>query len=349
MGVLGAGSWGTALALQAERAGQRVTLWGRDAATLASMQEQRHNARYLPGARFGDALRATASLDETLDRASAPSATPDGETGHRDDGDGIFVLVAVPSHAFRATLEALAGRVDQRSLRLAWATKGLELDTGRMTHELVDELLPACRHRAVLSGPSFAREVGQGLPTAITAASGDDGFADEVAERFASETFRVYTSVDVIGVETGGAVKNIVAIAAGLSDGLGYGANARVALVTRGLREMARFGRAIGAHEATFQSLACMGDLVLTCTDDQSRNRRMGLALARGDGVAAATADIGQVVEGVRAARAIHARARELDVDMPICEQVYRVLHEGVPVAAAVSALLARRSGEELV
>jgi len=336
MTVLGAGSWGTALALQAERAGHRVTLWGRDETAMRAMQAARENARYLPGCRFGDGFVTTASLSQALSGVSRnpPDAPP-------------FVLVAVPSHAFRQTLKALCEHVDQASLRLVWATKGLELDTGSMTHELATELLPGCARRAVLSGPSFAREVGQGLPTAITAASADAGFADEVAARFATETFRVYTSDDVVGVETGGAIKNIVAIAAGLSDGLGYGANARVALVTRGLREMARFGRAIGAREATFQSLACMGDLVLTCTDDQSRNRRMGLALARGLGVDAAIEEIGQVVEGVRAARAIRAKALDLGVEMPICEQVHRVLHEGVPVQLAVSSLLARRSGEE--
>jgi len=337
MSVLGAGSWGTALALQAERAGSRVTLWGRNDAAMQAMQRARQNARYLPDARFGDDFVATASLSAALSPAARNRVT-----------DPPFVLIAVPSHAFRQTLQGLAERVDPAALRLVWATKGLELSSGSMTHELVSELLPGCVNRAVLSGPSFAGEVGRGLPTAITAASTDPGFADEVAERFATESFRVYTSDDVVGVETGGAIKNIVAIAAGLSDGLGYGANARVALVTRGLNEMARFGRAIGARSATFQSLACMGDLVLTCTDDQSRNRRMGLALARGLDTAAAIDEIGQVVEGMRAAQAIHARAAELGVDMPICEQVYRVLHRDVPVARAVADLLARRSGEEL-
>lgn len=331
--VLGAGSWGTALALQAARAGNRVRLWGRDAQAVQAMATAGENARYLPGARFPDSLSVTASLEQAL--------------ASQDDLAQPMVLLAVPSSAFRETLVAIERHIPADTLRLVWASKGLELSTGLMTHEVVDDVLPDCRRRAVLSGPSFAGEVGRGLPTAITAASSDPGFADEVAIRFASDTFLVYTGDDVVGVEVGGAIKNIIAIAAGLSDGLGYGANSRVALINRGLREMTRFGVACGARESTFAGLACMGDLVLTCTDDQSRNRRMGLALARGDGVAAATDEIGQVVEGVRAARAVHDKARLLAVEMPICHEVYRLVYEGITPAEAVAALLNRRRGTD--
>lgn len=335
LAVYGAGSWGTALAIQAARSGNRVRLHGRDADAMRAMASARENPRYLPGIAFPPTLEPVTGFGDAL-------------TG--PDGDGLeLVLVSVPSHAFRATLEALRDALGARvpGLGLVWATKGLELATGRMTHEVAAEVLPDCRAHAVLSGPSFATEVARGLPTAITAAATELGFARTVAARFSGPAFRVYTSDDIVGVEVGGAVKNVIAIAAGFCDGGGYGANARVALINRGLREMARFGRAIGAREATFQGLACMGDLVLTCTDDQSRNRRMGLALARGLSVDAAATEIGQVVEGVRAARAVHQKALALDVDMPITRAVHGVLHEGVAPADAVRELLARSAGDE--
>ena len=330
--VLGAGSWGTALALQLARAGGggEVRLWGRDAAALEAMQAARRNVRYLPSAAFPETLLAEPVLERALEGTEV-------------------VLVVVPSHAFRETLALLAPHAREVGERfgLAWATKGLELASGELPHRVAADTLPAVRRLAVLSGPTFATEVGAALPTAMTVAANETAFAAELAARLSSESFRVYTSEDMIGVEVGGAVKNALAIGAGLSDGLGYGANARVALINRGLREMTRFGLALGAHESTFAGLAAMGDLVLTCTDDQSRNRRMGLALAAGRGVDGAVADIGQVVEGVKAARAVHLQARRLGVDMPIVEQVYRILYEGVEPREAVRALMSRSSGAE--
>ena len=330
--VLGAGSWGTALAVQLARAGNVVRLWGRDTSALEAMVGTRVNARYLPSAPFPARLTAEPELERSLAAATT-------------------VLVVVPSHAFRATLEMLRphARALGDRLGLAWATKGLELASGQLPHQVARATLPAVRRLAVLSGPTFATEVGAGLPTALTVAAEEEAFAESLAARLSSESFRVYTSTDMIGVEVGGAVKNALAIAAGLSDGLGYGANARVALINRGLREMTRFGVALGAEESTFAGLAAMGDLVLTCTDDQSRNRRMGLALAAGQGVERAVAEIGQVVEGVKAAKAVYEQARRLGVEMPIVEQVCRIVHEGVDPREAGRALMTRASGAESV
>jgi glycerol-3-phosphate dehydrogenase (NAD(P)+) len=257
--VLGAGSWGTALAIQLAHAGRKVVLWGREADDLGSLQEKRENQRYLPGCPFPDSLLVEPSL------AGALSADE--------------VLVVVPSHVLRGLLQAIkmTGRTPKR---ISWATKGLEPETAKLAHEVVGEELGSLP-MAVLSGPTFALEVGKGLPTAITVA-GDAVLADFMAAALHGRHFRAYTSTDIVGVELGGAAKNVVAIGAGLSDGLGFGANARVALITRGLAEIMRLGRALGADTETFLGLAGMGDLVLTCTDNQSRNRRMGLALAAG-------------------------------------------------------------------
>ncbi len=322
--VLGAGSWGTALAIQLARAAIPVTLWGRDKAVVQQMLESRENARYLPNAAFPESL----SVEADFERAVGETST---------------VLVSVPSHAFRTILQ----RLRERPVKLAWATKGLELSTGLLPHQVVRQVLPHCHDYAVLSGPTFATEVGQGLPTAITVAASTPTFASAMAARLSSPPFRAYTCDDIVGVEVGGAVKNVIAIGAGLADGLGFGANARVALITRGLREMSRLGVAMGATADTFMGLAGMGDLVLTCTDNQSRNRRMGLALAAGKSVSDAEQEIGQVVEGVSAARAVYDQAQNLGVDLPIIEQVYRVVIEGIAPRDAVSALLARATGAE--
>jgi len=329
--VIGAGSWGTALAIQFARAGSEVILWGRNPDHLEQLVISRVNERYLPNAAFPEALRAVANWNEAIEGAET-------------------ILVSVPSHAFRGVLESLANQsgLASDSLSLCWATKGLEMSSGLLPHQVVRAVLPDCSRIAVLSGPTFATEVGQGLPTAITIAATDDAYASELAERISSPGFRAYTSTDIVGVEIGGAVKNVLAIAAGLSDGLGFGANARVALINRGLREMMRLGVVMGASPETFSGLACMGDLVLTCTDNQSRNRRAGLALAEGRSIADIEADMGQVVEGVAAARAVHEHALRLHADMPIVEQVYRIVHEGVEARDAVSALMARATGAEL-
>ena len=320
--VLGAGSWGTALAIQFARTGHDVLLWARDSAQAAGMAANGENQRYLPGAPF------------------PPSLTVDGDLGHAVNG-ADDLLIVVPSHAFRALLQQI-GPLMRPALRLAWATKGFELESGKLPHQVALEVLGPGFPMAVLSGPTFAREVGAGLPTAMTVASTNHEFCTSLANSLSSDNFRAYTSHDIIGVETGGAVKNVLAIGAGISDGLGFGANTRVALLTRGLVEMTRLGMALGAGREAFMGLAGIGDLVLTCTDDQSRNRQMGLKLAAGIDRDRALAQIGQVVEGITAARAVWRVARRLGVEMPITEQVYRILYEGVDAGEAVRALMSR-------
>lgn len=322
LAVIGAGSWGTALAIQFARAGHPVRLWGRDPDQQAAMARDRRNARYLPDAPFPPGLEAVATLDAALD-------------GARD------VLVVVPSHALREVLAALGPRLAPE-VRLAWATKGFELATGLLPHQVAREVLGTGRPMAVLSGPTFAREVGGGLPTAMTVASPDEDFAAALAQSLSAGSFRAYTSADIVGVEVGGAVKNVLAVGAGLADGLGFGANTRVALITRGLVEMTRLGMALGARRETFMGLAGLGDLVLTCTDDQSRNRRFGLLLAAGHAPDAALVEVGQVVEGYLAARAVRAVAQREGIEMPICDGIYRLLYEGLPAREVVKALLSR-------
>lgn len=321
--VLGAGSWGTALAIQFARTGRPTTLWGRDPAHLDELTRERRNRRYLPDAEFPESL----SVEPDLGKALSSS---------RD------VLIAVPSHALRGLLQDIAAQRRGADMRLAWATKGFELSTGLLPHQVAEQVLGAKIPSAVISGPTFAREVGAGLPTAMTIAADDQAFARELARNISGVNFRAYTSTDVVGVEIGGAIKNVMAIGAGISDGLGFGANTRIALITRGLVEMTRLGIALGAQRETFMGLAGLGDLVLTCTDNQSRNRRFGLALAAGESVSAAQKAIGQVVEGVLAARAVREVAQRANVEMPICEQLYRVVHEGVPPKEAVKELMSR-------
>lgn len=320
--VIGAGSWGTALAIQFARAGHATRLWGRDATQLAQLARDRRNARYLPDAPFPDGLSITPTLAATL------ADVPD-------------VLIAVPSHALRETLTEVRPHL-RRGTRLAWATKGFELETGLLPHQVARAVLGEDVPVAVLSGPTFAKEVGAGLPTAMTIASTDAAFANELAHSLSSSHFRAYTSTDIVGVEVGGAIKNVLAVGAGLSDGLGFGANTRIALITRGLVEMTRLGVALGAQRETFMGLAGLGDLVLTCTDNQSRNRRFGLAIAGGRSVDEAMREIGQVVEGYLAARAVHAVAARHQVSMPICEGIYRVLYQGAPAAELVKGLMTR-------
>lgn len=320
--VLGAGSWGSALAIQAARTGRAAVLWGRDRAQLEGMAGERRNARYLPNAPFPESLKVEVDLGAAV-RAS------------RD------LLIVVPSHALRELFQELAPHLGDDA-RVAYATKGFELATGLLPHQVASVVLGERVPTAVISGPTFATEVGAGLPTAMTIASKTSSFALELAQRLSGLNFRAYTSDDVIGVEVGGAIKNVLAIGAGISDGLGFGANTRIALIARGLVEMTRLGVALGARRDTFMGLAGLGDLVLTCTDNQSRNRRFGLALAAGEGVTAAQQAIGQVVEGVLAARAVRKVAAKVKVEMPLCEQVYRVVHEGVAPKEAVKELMSR-------
>jgi len=320
--VLGAGSWGTALAIQFARSGRATRLWGRDAERAALMQRERANARYLPQGEFPDTLSVGSDLARAVRGA-------------------LDVLLVVPSHGFRALLGEVAPLLTD-TMRLAWATKGLEPETGKLAHQIAREVLGRERALAVLSGPTFAREVGAGLPTAMTIASSDTAFAAALAQDLSSANFRAYTSTDIVGVEVGGAVKNVLAVGAGLSDGLGFGANTRVALITRGLAEMMRLGVALGGERETFMGLAGLGDLVLTCTDDQSRNRRFGLLLASGRSIEQARAEIGQVIEGFTAAKAVHALAARARVDMPLCGGVYEVLYAGRPAREVVRALMGR-------
>ena len=320
--VLGAGSWGTALAIQCARAGRPARLWGRDRAHMHTMAHERMNRRYLPGAAFPDSLHLLPDLEAVIDGV--------------DD-----VLLAVPSHAFRALLTRLQP-VLRPAVRLCWATKGFEQGTGLLPNEVAHAVLGPGRSVAVLSGPTFASEVGAGLPTAMTIASSESDYAEKLARDLSSSSFRAYTSTDITGVEVGGAVKNVLAIGAGLSDGLGFGANTRIALITRGLVEMTRLGVALGARRETFMGLAGLGDLVLTCTDDHSRNRRFGLALGQGAEVANALERIGQVVEGYPAALALRRVAIREGVTMPIAEGIYGVLYEQLPAEQVVRGLMVR-------
>ena len=320
--VLGAGSWGTALAIQFARGGGPTVLWGRAEDEPEKLARERVNTRYLPGAKFPPALAIEPSLKKAL-------------------ASGDDVVLVVPSSVLRAVLTEIRALLGPKA-RVAWASKGFELSTGKLPHQVAQEVLGPGIPIAVLSGPTFAKEVGQGMPTAIAVASPDEEFARSLAERISSGGFRAYTQTDIVGVEIGGAVKNVLAIATGCSDGLGYGSNSRVFLITRGLAELMRLGVALGAKRETLMGLAGLGDLVLTCTDDQSRNRRFGRALAAGKPVEEAIAEIGQVVEGYHAARAVHEVAAKHGVEMPICGYVYDVLHRKVPLKDVVGSMLAR-------
>jgi glycerol-3-phosphate dehydrogenase (NAD(P)+) len=325
--VLGAGSWGTALGVLLARNGYPVRLWGHDAAHCERLARARESAAFLPGIRFPENLTVTADLR----RLAATERQ---------------FLVAVPSHAFRVTLSMLKPQLAADAV-LAWATKGLEPGSGKLLSAVAAEELPGVRAPGVVSGPTFAREVALNLPTALAVASADLTVAERIAQWLRNDRVRVYTSTDVAGVQLGGAIKNVIAIAAGISDGLGFGANARAALITRGLAELARLGVALGGRHETFMGLTGAGDLILTCTDDTSRNRRFGIALGQGRKPPDILRELGQEVEGIATAREIHALARAHQVEMPITEQVYRVLYEGVAPQAAVEALLRREPKAE--
>ena len=320
--VLGAGSWGTALAIRLAVNNNHTLLWGHDPDFMMQLAGERQNRKYLPGFTFPDNLIIESDLQQAL--------------AHSRD-----VLVVVPSHAFREVLLNAAPFLQPDS-RIAWATKGLEHGSGRFMSEVLHEVLGNDIPAAVLSGPTFALEVAARLPTALTVASDDADFAANMARRLHGDVMRVYTSNDVLGVQLGGTVKNVLAIAAGITDGMHFGANSRAALITRGLAEMMRLGDAMGARRETLMGLSGVGDLILTCTDDQSRNRRLGLALGRGTDLKTAVAEIGQVVEGFNTAREVMQLARDFRVEMPISDQVYQVLHAGMSPKEAVHNLLAR-------
>jgi len=325
--VLGAGSWGTALGIMLVRNGYAARLWDVDAARLARMEHERENALFLPGIKFPPNV---STCDDLVALVKSTSN----------------ILIAVPSHAFRATVAAMAPHL-ARAAVVAWATKGLEPGTGRLLSDVTREIFGQAAALAVISGPSFAREVALGLPTAFTVASEKTSTAEAVAAWLRGERTRVYVNSDVAGVQLGGAIKNVIAIAAGISDGLGFGANARAALITRGLAELTRLGVAMGGKKETFMGLTGAGDLILTCTDNLSRNRRLGLGLGQGRKFGDVMSEIGQEVEGVATARELHQLASRLKVEMPITEQVYCVLFENLPPQAAVEALLKREPRAE--
>jgi len=325
--VLGAGAWGTALALILARNGHQVWLWGHTPEHVEQMRVTRQNSRCLPNIPFPENLYPLSALTHDLRQI-------------RD------ILVVVPSHSFRDTLTQLSPHLAPQA-RCCWATKGLEYHTGYLLHQVAAQILGPQRPLAVLSGPSFAIEVAAGLPTAVTIAASDPHYAQELANLFHNQHFRPYTSQDLIGVQIGGAVKNIIAIAAGIVDGLKLGANTRAALITRGLAEMVRFGTTLGGQRETFMGLAGLGDLVLTCTDNQSRNRRFGHALAQGLSSPQAQAQIGQVIEGIQAANEVNRLALQLAIDMPIVEQVNHVLNGINTPMEAVQTLLSREPKPE--
>jgi len=325
--VFGAGSWGTALAIQIARAGLDVVLWGRNPTHIQQMQQQKSNQRYLAGLTFPPSLRLSTDLENTVKQADT-------------------LLLVIPSHAFRSFLQSISAYVDA-SQHIVWASKGLEEGTALFLHQIIAEELPQCTLTAVVSGPTFAREVAQNLPTAVTVAASTKAAAREVASFLHHGHFRAYSSDDIIGVELGGALKNVLAIAAGITDGLGFGANTRAALITRGLAELMRLGEVLGAQKETLMGLAGLGDLLLTCTDDQSRNRQMGLRLAQGLSVEQAREEIGQAVEGVKTAREAWFLSQKHQVDMPIIEQVYQVIYEHKTPQKALQDLLARQAKDE--
>jgi len=329
LAVLGAGSWGTALALLLARNGHDVHLWGRDSTAMAAMTRDRHNHRYLPEYEFPDAITPSADLAAALHGAD-------------------LVVVVVPSNAFRSTLESVLAHA-ATTVDLVWATKGFDPRSGTLLHEVADELLPAGSRMSVLSGPTFAGEIAAGSPAAVSVASPDADFTGELSSVFHNPRFRVYTSNDIVGVQAAGAVKNVFAIAAGIADGLGFGANTRAALITRGLAELVRLGIGLGGRQETFMGLSGLGDLVLTCTDNQSRNRRFGLALAKGMTVDDAVASVAQVVEGVETTRQAIRAGKKNGVELPIVEQVHDVIYDGKAPNAAVNALLSRPAGQENV
>ncbi|MFM8666658.1 MAG: NAD(P)H-dependent glycerol-3-phosphate dehydrogenase [Betaproteobacteria bacterium] len=321
--VLGAGAWGTALALQAAPR-HEVLLWARNAQQAALMQRERCNARYLPGVPLPPALSITHDLDRAL--------------AHGRSG---LTVVGTPMSGLRSMLQAVDAQAP-----VVWLCKGLEADTGLIGHELAAQVRPSERH-GVLSGPSFAAEVARAQPTALVAASHDADVLERAVSAFHADALRVYTSTDPVGVEVGGAVKNVMAIATGVCDGLGLGLNARAALITRGLAEITRLGLALGAKAETFMGLSGLGDLVLTATGDLSRNRRVGLALARGQQPSEILAELGHVSEGVYSARTIAQRAQSLGVAMPITEAVVGLLEGRLTPAQGVQQLLQREAKAE--
>jgi len=318
--VLGAGSWGTAMAIMMARAGHHVTLWGHDPEHIARLKQDRCNTQFIPDTVFPEPLSLSDQLAETIRE-------------HK------FLMFAVPSHAFRETLLKAKPYLCEDTV-VTWITKGFETDTGLLAHEVVEQALGKNTPMALISGPSFALEVANDLPTAVVVASPDIHLAKRIANTLKTCNFLSFASNNIASAEIGGSMKNILAIAAGLSDGLGYGANARAAIITLGLAEMVELGHVYDCSESSFLGLAGVGDLVLTCTDNKSRNRRLGLCLGQGKSMEQAKLDIGQEVEGIHAAREVHAICKKWSLEMPICNQIYRILYEQLNPEVAVRYLL---------
>lgn len=325
--VLGAGSWGTALAILLAGNGIPVKLWGRNARAIGDMSRLRENQRYLPGVKLPELIVPTSDFSAAV-------------------RDQQHILLVVPSHSFPTILEDIA-TFQSNSLSLVWGSKGFAPNSGGLLSQLVEARFGDTATPSVISGPSFAGEIAIGLPAALTVGAKTLTVAEAVASWFRNDRVRIYTSDDLAGVQLGGAIKNVMAIATGISDGLQLGANSRAALITRGLAEMTRLGQALGGRMETMMGLTGVGDLILTCTDDQSRNRRVGLGLGCGKSLAATVAEIGQEAEGIDATRELFHVSQKLAVEMPITTVVYRVLYEGLSPADAVQALLKREPARE--
>ena len=326
--VIGAGSWGTALALLLARCQQDTLLWSGEPGHAQAMAKSQSNEAYLPGIPLEPRITPSDNIEEAANASR--------------------LVLAVPSHAFRAVLTQLKEHLPRdKRCYICWGTKGFEPDSSLLLSDVFEQVMDENAVPAVVSGPSFAGEVARGLPSALTVAAANDDDACAVAAWFRDARTRVYTSTDLRGVQLGGAIKNVMAIAAGISDGLGFGANARAALITRGLTELARLGEALGGRPETFMGLTGLGDLILTCTDDQSRNRRVGLAIGRGEDVTTALETIGQEAEGLNTARELFRKSQALDIEMPISEQVYRIVFEKLDPKLAVTALLSREARPE--
>ena len=327
--VLGGGGWGTALAGLLDSADHDVRLWVRRSSLAREIAATRENAAYLPGVRVSDTVDIHADLSVAISNAE-------------------LLVVAVPSHAVRKLGETLTPLLNDAPLPVS-TSKGIEPTTLQTMSSVLADALPAALtdNVSVLSGPSFAAEVARGLPTAVTVAAGDQAIAETVQRTFSAPTFRVYTTTDMVGVEVGGAVKNVIALAVGVSDGLGYGYNARAALITRGMAEVVRLARRMGAQAQTLSGLSGMGDLILTCTSDLSRNRNVGLRLGRGESLDAIQHSTTTVAEGIRNCRSILDLARSLDVEMPIVEQTCALVHDGKPPTQVVTTLLSRQTKPE--
>ena len=324
--VMGAGSFGTAMAIAFANGDQPVTLWGHNPQSMQDMATKRENTRYLPGIKLPDSLTIETSL-ETICK------------------DHTHYFLVVPSHAFRENLNKLKLCCDQQNnppKTISWGTKGFEPESGLLLSQVAASTFSADTHLAVITGPSFAKELARGFPTTLAVASEHDATAQTMANWLKNPALKAYTNNDLAGTQVGGAVKNVMAIATGICDGLGLGANARAGLITRGLAELTRLGLALGGKTQTFMGLSGLGDLILTCTDDQSRNRRVGLGLGQGKSLAQVLKEIGQEAEGVLTTKSVHNLAKKMNIEMPITDAVYRVLYDNLSPANGVKQLLER-------